>query len=120
VTSGAYDPVGFFHIAQRLQTLGNDEGYRRTAVSRAYYACFHVALAACVRKWSWAPPDFGQHRGVAGKLREQRQPLLSKQLLALLDLRERADYDLDAPIDELTCREALDLAAWLLPRLQAL
>lgn len=115
-----FDPVGFFEAAQDLLSLGRDERYLRSAISRAYYACFHMARLGCRRKWLWQPPETGQHRAVVRKLREQHQTFLARELLKLPNLREHADYDLDTPVDQALCDGALALAADLVPRLRSL
>ena len=97
-----------------------DERHFRSAVSRAYYACFHLARLGCRRKWSWQPPETGRHRAVVRKLKEQHQTYLARELLKLLNLREHADYDLDTPVDQARCAEALAIAADLVPRLRSL
>jgi hypothetical protein len=123
VTAQPFDPVGFYRVALAIfagTPEESDEAYLRTVISRAYYACFHLARLGCARKWSWRPPETGQHRAVIRKLREHRQLYAARQLDALLSLRERADYDLNATIDRLVCHQALDLAGWLVPRLRSL
>ena len=115
-----FDPSDFYDLAVALPSLDAREASLRTAISRAYYACFHLARLGCQRKWSWTPPPFGEHRSVIRKLREQRVLQLAAALQTLLDLREHADYDLATPIDAATCNHALDLAAGLVPRLRSL
>ena len=115
-----FDPAGFYELATVLLSNAQNESYLRTSVSRAYYACFHLATLGCRRKWSWEPPSYGEHRAVVRKLREQRQLYLAANLQTLLGLRELADYDLNVSVDEATCRQALTLAAQLVPRLRSL
>jgi hypothetical protein len=120
VTAAPFPPAAFYDVARTLLSDHDGEAFLRTAIGRSYYACHHVARLGCERKWSWSPPEYGAHRAVIRKLRDQRQPYLAQQLDALLRLREWADYDLETPVDRLVCQRALSLAAWLLPRLQAL
>lgn len=123
MTAQPFDPVGFYRVALAIVagTTGEpDEAHLRTAISRAYYGCFHLARLGCARKWSWLPPEAGQHRAVIRKLREHRQLYVARQLDALLSLRERADYDLNATIDRLACHQVLELAGWPVPRLRSL
>lgn len=115
-----FDPSNFFALATAILSHSQDESYLRTSLSRAYYACFHLARLGCGRKWSWSPPDYGQHRAVLRKLRDQRYLSLAMQLERLLELRERADYDLDMHVDDALCQKGLDIAKWLVPRLQSL
>jgi uncharacterized protein (UPF0332 family) len=105
-------------VALELTAIGTEERYLRSAVNRAYYACFHLARLGCERKWSWVPAEYGQHRAVIRELREHRQTFLAGRLSRLLNLREHADYDLARPVDRELSRQALALADELMPRLQ--
>jgi hypothetical protein len=114
------NPEVFYQVARDLAARGRDEGEWRTAIGRAYYACYHLARLGCRRKWSWSPPEQGRHRAVVRKLRQHHQHYLADHLSQLLNLREHADYDLDTPVDRALCDGALALAAALVPRLRSL
>ncbi len=120
MTASLFDPAEFFRLAQELLAAQEHEAYLRTAINRAYYACFHLALISCRRKWSWVAPDYGQHRGVIRKLREQRLTHLARQLDSLLVLREQADYDLAVTVSRIVAVRALATAADVIPRLRSL
>ena len=95
----AFDPKGFYELAQWLVVQRTDESSLRTAISRVYYAVHHIAANQCVQKLNWTPRGFGgDHRGVINKLKGGRLRQRGEELEALLMLREHADYHLDASI----------------------
>jgi uncharacterized protein (UPF0332 family) len=114
VSASQFDPRAFFTLAQSLGTTGQPEECRRTAVSRAYYACFHVARMALERGGRWQAGTTNSHQTVISELRRRNRRHLSVPLDVLRRLREHADYVLHTPLDERACQEALDKAADLL------
>jgi len=64
LSSSPFDPRAFFRVAQALGAPGQPEENRRTAVSRAYYACFHVARMALERSGRWQAGTTNSHQAV--------------------------------------------------------
>ncbi len=93
----------FFRLAQQLSAdrarLHDDEALRRTAASRAYYACYHCALALARRRGYNASAanlaSFGVHERLIRWMQSQDDRTLAQvggQLLTLKALRVDADY----------------------------
>ena len=116
-----FDPQGFFSLGQRLVTSNSsDEAELRTAVGRAYYACFLRArdqlfgidarrLTASVRKRlnPKRKKNLGSHEIIilALSMNKSVRPAVAKrlsdQLAELKDMRIQADYIRD-PTDQRT------------------
>jgi uncharacterized protein (UPF0332 family) len=70
----------------------------RTAVSRSYYATFHVAVALLKKSGIKAPEGWEGHKLVAEALRYTEDPQLQAAASELDDLRKarwKADYDME-------------------------
>jgi uncharacterized protein (UPF0332 family) len=96
------DPRTFLELAAEWAT-GSSEAEWRSAMSRAYYAAFHVARAL-LESAGFAVPSGGQAHGYlnlrlqnAGNVEVQRAGAL---LVTLRSLRNRADYDLNSPFEQ--------------------
>ena len=97
-----FDWADFLALAQALQSNpevpGPQEAALRSAVSRAYYAAFHL-VGDVARSEGWLPTYSGQdHKGLPQDLRHSRYstPLhrrIATQLERLCDDRRQADYD---------------------------
>jgi uncharacterized protein (UPF0332 family) len=128
VSEPPFDPATFLDVARSLVVTNAGEAFRRSAISRAYYACYHLALIALRRKWSWSEPDYGRHRAVIRTLADSQRTIplrrfpqsTAAKLEALLEMRERADYVTHVTIAESDQLEAIDLAEELARRLKAL
>ena len=114
MSASSFDPRAFFRLAQALGTPGQPEENRRTAVSRAYYACFHLARQGLERGGRWQAGTTNAHQAVIAELRRRNRPHLAVALSKLRLLRERADYALNDPLDEVDTQEALNQAAEIL------
>lgn len=92
----AFNPKDFYELAYWLVNQRQDESTLRTAISRVYYSAHLIALERLVRK-NWTPKGTGDdHRGVIRELRTRRFRLHGDYLYRLLELREHADYHLEA------------------------
>ena len=105
-----FDPQGFFNLGQRLVTSSSgDEAGHRTAIGRAYYACFLTArdqqfgidqrtLTTSVKKRLKRRKNLGSHEViiVALSMNKSVRPVVAKrlsdQLGELKDMRIQADY----------------------------
>lgn len=114
MNAGQFDPRAFFTLAQELGAPGQQEEHRRSAVSRGYYACFHVARLGLERAGRWQAGAVNAHNSVVAELHRRNRSHLATRLARLKHLRERADYDLVTPLDERLCGDALNEAAELL------
>jgi uncharacterized protein (UPF0332 family) len=95
----AFDPKDFYELALWLVSQRQDEASLRTAISKVYYAAHHIAKKQLVQKMSWTPRGFGDdHSGVISKLKGSRFRSRGDELKSLQELREHADYHLDASI----------------------
>ena len=93
-----FNPKDFYELAQWLVDQRKDESSFRTAISRVYYAAHLIALEKLVQK-SWTPKGRGEdHDGVIRELRNRRFRQLGDHLKRLLELREHADYHLEASL----------------------
>jgi hypothetical protein len=114
VTEGAFDPRGFYRVALEVAAAHReDESYRRTAVARAYYACFHLARRGLERGGRWSPGTVNVHERVLQELVSRRRTGIANGLRVLRRLREHADYDLARPVDRALADDALTKAAAL-------
>src|SRR5207249_4218525 len=109
-----FDPRAFFALAQSLSAAGQPEAHYRTAVSRAYYACFRVARLALERGGRWRAGTTNAHQAVINELRRRNRHHLAARLAALKGIGEEADYTLDSPFSEQRCGEAMVTATELL------
>lgn len=98
------EPAEFISVALRLAT-SHREADRRTAISRAYYGAFHVALRFVQNCGVYFAPKetYGAeiHRKVRYCLRESGNASAvdaGGSLLTLRNQRNAADYDLDSAI----------------------
>jgi hypothetical protein len=87
MSSIGFDTAGFLRVARELATRDGDEAALRTAVGRAYYACFLLALRVT---GTLRQRDF--HEQVLKDLGQLGHPQLASQLGSLRRLREVADY----------------------------
>jgi uncharacterized protein (UPF0332 family) len=96
------DPRDFLDVAAEW-SIGSREAEWRSAMSRAYYAAFHVARAL-LRHVGFAVPAGPQaHPYLNLRLQNSGQVDVQEvgaSLAALRSLRNRADYDLDRPFEE--------------------
>ncbi len=114
MSGSRFDPRAFFTLAQSLGTPGHGEEHLRSAVSRAYYACFHVARLALERGGRWRAGTINAHNSVIAELRRRNRSHLAQRLFSLKQWRELADYELNQPLTEQFCAQALATAAELL------
>lgn len=112
-----------FLAAARRQAAGSQESDWRSAVSRAYYAAFHVArdlLAALRFQVPWADRA---HNYVYVRLNNGGDPGVVKAAAALFDLRRnrnRADYDIRATFPANNAAQAIGDAELVLQTLDNL
>jgi uncharacterized protein (UPF0332 family) len=115
--------------AARRQALDPSETWRRSAISRAYYAAYHRC-----RDWESTLPTLGSNAGPAGGRHQElinrlrnpapecgtevghRSRASSYQLFAQRQRRVDADYDLHAEVTEATVRLQLEEVQQILTR----
>ena len=129
----------FLQLSLRLVSYEPNEAGYRTAINRAYYACFLIGRESATRK-GWLIPSYrgDDHSGLRRAL--DKVPNLSDKLLDLYQLREHADYHIDPKqqppnnscsycrnqteitplVNEDTWKRAKAIAENILPRLQSL
>jgi len=91
-----FNPTDFYELARWIVDQRDDESSLRTAISRVYYAAHLIALEKLVQM-SWTPKGGGEdHSGVIRELRTRKFRQLGDRLKLLLELREHADYHLEA------------------------
>lgn len=86
----------FLATASFLATRTDDEGSQRSAISRAYYACFHRARDFSREHSAVIRHDGSAHSAVQRFLRTS-SPKLAWDLRRLHTLRKSADYDFPFP-----------------------
>lgn len=90
------NPVDFLTLAKEL-SAGRREVGQRSAVSRAYYAAFHAALAMASQCGIRFGKSSSAHDKVAICLQHAASdelPIAGSHLIALRSARNEADYDL--------------------------
>lgn len=114
-----HDPREFYVVAQELAAIAPQrERHRRSAISRAYYACFHLAKAGLERGGRWSAGTANAHDAVINELKRRQRFRLGEDLKALKRYREHADYILDQPVDEQVFAQAMANAAVLRRQLE--
>jgi uncharacterized protein (UPF0332 family) len=116
----AFGGRDFLRVAVILSANGSDEAMGRSAISRAYYASFHVARDYCDRT------GFSVSRGVQAHV-ELRQRFghtgrIGQDLSRLHLMRKQADYDVPHPTQDIAnaVRTALALANRIIADVDAL
>lgn len=130
----------FLQLGLRLVSYEPNEAGYRTAINRAYYACFLIGRESTTRKGWFSPPPSYTGADHSGLRRALRRTVLPPKLLALYRLREHADYHIDPTqqspdnhcsycdskndtttlVDEDTWIRARDIANDILPHLQSI
>lgn len=115
-----FDGQEFLDVAGHLQQADSREAFRRSAISRAYYAAFHLARAYCrERGWIAESGSGSDHRKLAGILARVDAGLAS-ELRELRLLRNEADYSVETMPDAelaLNVQYAIELAELIRARL---
>ncbi len=112
-------PRDFFALAEEL-IEGDTEAHWRSAVSRGYYAAFHVARLLLGRCGFRVPESERSHKYVSDRLSNSGDPAVNRaglDLDGLRDERNRADYDLRR---RLSRRDADDVVEAARPIIEAL
>jgi uncharacterized protein (UPF0332 family) len=107
-----FDPEQFLRLAERL-VRSSDEAELRSAVSRAYYACFLQARAHLATSRFVQTGSSGDHRLVAAALEDIGA---GTELGWLRTARNRADYRLDLPTQARNARYIVRRARQLFSR----
>jgi uncharacterized protein (UPF0332 family) len=106
------NPRTFLDVANTLVT-GLTEAEWRSAISRAYYAAFHVARQV-LRQCGFAVPRADQsHSYLWLRLAHAGHPDVESagnELNSLRRARNRADYDLDRPLAQVYAIDQVQLA----------
>ena len=105
-----FDGTNFLEVALNLRTYGEgsttSEAFFRSAIGRAYYACYHALRAKYFNKEKWSVPgekgekQYISHRKLRLKVRELASNLTADKLDTLVELRIHADYHSWAPTRE--------------------
>ncbi len=105
-----FDGTNFFEVALNLRANGEgtptSEAFFRSAIGRAYYACFHAFRARYFAKEKWNVPkergekEYVSHRKLRLKVRELGSNVTADKLDTLVELREHADYHSWVPTPE--------------------
>ena len=89
------DGKDFIEVAAELAN-GRTEAHWRSAISRAYYAAFHVAKEALAKQKVWIPRSHLGHEAVRNWMLNNKNEDISSagsSLANLLTIRGYADYD---------------------------
>jgi hypothetical protein len=117
----AFRGQDFLDVAQLLARTCQDEGCRRTAIGRAYYAAFHSARDYCASIGRVVPQN-NPHVELRRNLEQLGQIHLADDLRTLHQMRKNADYDVPFPSTNLpeTMAAAIGLAESILSRVNQL
>lgn len=111
----AFDWRDYLGLAMELSDDADTafpEAASRSAVSRAYFSSYNVALTYAQRRWGWRPPVRGadKHQAVARKFRDEGQDEIADRLDTMRHSRNAADYDDAAPALDVQLQFALSYA----------
>jgi uncharacterized protein (UPF0332 family) len=111
----------FLATAIFLATQTDDEGSQRSAISRAYYACFHRARDYARTHSAIIRQDGSAHSAVR-RSPEMRDPETAFELKRLHTFRKHADYDFPFPNGDPTdeAQSAIDRASRIIAAIDAL
>ncbi len=116
------DPEMFLELARTLSSTKGRPEFYRTAISRAYYAAFHVGsqvITSLGIQLSTGPGGHGELRNCLGASGDSHCRKISSRLQTLHARRIAADYHLDdskveAPEEAGTaCLEAAEIMSFL-------
>ena len=116
------DETGFLDVADDLST-GSREADWRSAISRAYYAAFHKARRFLRHNGFTVPRAEQAHAYLWLRLSNARHPDVDNAGLELGQLRtarNKADYDVDIPVDHAECIDHVQVAAGIIQLLDDL
>jgi uncharacterized protein (UPF0332 family) len=111
-----------FHEVAWVLVAGLREAEWRSAVSRAYYAAFHVARQLLLHCGFRVPRGDQAHAYLWLRLINSGHPDVHNAGLNLNHLRRvrnRADYDLDRPLDQAAAVAQVQAAADIIPLLKS-
>jgi len=106
------DETCFLDVADELST-GSREADWRSATSRAYYAAFHKARRLFLRNGFVVPRGEQAHAYLWLRLSNSQHPDVDNVGVLLSQLktsRNRADYDVDIPVDHAECIDHVGVA----------
>jgi uncharacterized protein (UPF0332 family) len=115
------DARDFLEVAWSLLE-GNGEAEWRSAVSRAYYAAFHVARQLLIQCGFAVPRADQAHAYLWLRLSNAGHPDVQHagaQLGFLRQERNRADYDIQRPLDQTSAIDRVQMAADVIELLDA-
>lgn len=79
-------------LSERTAECSSEDAYLRSAISRAYYATFLLAVERLRRKGTWVEAAHDVHTRAIRLLRQHRAAGLANLLSALREKRVHADY----------------------------
>lgn len=99
-----FDWKDYFELAQVLETNKESQSRQRSAVSRAYYACFNAAKLWVIANAEFRADGTGSdHQGVRNCLKRpgatEQEKQIAHLLASLSRLRGLADYDASALVN---------------------
>ncbi|HEY7154407.1 MAG TPA: hypothetical protein VH575_10655 [Gemmataceae bacterium] len=107
------DETGFLNVADVL-SRGDTEAEWRSAISRAYYAAFHKARRLLWQGGFAVPAADTAHAYLWLRLSNCKHPdiiELGHKLGHLRGMRNRADYNMDVPVDQAAAFDHVQVAA---------
>jgi uncharacterized protein (UPF0332 family) len=111
----------FLPVARQL-AAGTTEAEWRTAISRAYYACFHVARRLLTDLGFTVPRADRAHHYLAFRLSNSGEPAVEqagRDLETLRRVRDRADYDETPAVPQPQAGAGVQLAEGIIQALDA-
>src|SRR6266511_5102796 len=94
-----FEGADFFAVAKQLSgqvAAPAPESIQRTAIGRAYYACYSAARESFVASQVWQDKKKASHAAVR-RAAQKKDPTLASWLDTLRVLREHADYHVWTP-----------------------
>jgi len=107
-----FDPEIFLEISKQLRNIKSldFEGRIRTAIGRSYYAAFLKSMIKLQGLGESFPDDSRVHYNVREILHNRKKSNIASKLNTLFDLRVKADYKLNAKIDNSLYQKSIILS----------
>lgn len=108
----SFDPEIFLEISKQLRKIKilDFDGRLRTAIGRSYYAAFLKSLIKLQSLGESFPDNSRIHYEIREALHKKRKSNIASKLNTLFELRVKADYKLNAKVDDTIYQKSISLS----------